>query len=426
MWQVVRYPSKQAWAGLLKRPAENASTLYDKVSEVMDAVRREGDIALHRYAKQFDKADPESFMVSESEWKASGNEIPDSLKEAIEVAVKNITAFHEAQRSPVQETETLPGVKCWRKSLPIEKVGLYIPGGSAPLFSTVLMLGIPAKLAGCSRIVLCTPPSAEGKINPAILYAAQRVGVTEIYKLGGIQAIAAMTFGTESVPAVHKIFGPGNQWVMAAKQMATFHGVAIDMPAGPSEVLVMADESCIPSFVASDLLSQAEHGPDSQVILLTSSASVISAVTAELILQLSCLQRKEIAEKALQHCRMILLGSTREMLDMSNEYAPEHLIIAMKDAMTVAGEVRHAGSVFLGNYTPESAGDYASGTNHSLPTSGYARAYSGVSLDSFIKRTTFQCITREGFALLGPSVMEMAGAESLDAHRNAALLRLKH
>ncbi len=426
MWKMIQYPPREAWHDLLKRPAEDLKVLSEKVSEVMQAVRRDGDEALRAYTRRFDKVDLDNFRVTEEEWKAAEAGVSDSLKQALEVAIRNITCFHEQQRQPLQETETLPGVKCWRKTLPIERVGLYVPGGSAPLFSTVLMLGIPARLAGCSRVVLCTPPASSGLVHPAILYAARRVGITEVYKVGGIQAIAAMTFGTASVPAVHKIFGPGNQWVMAAKQEATAYGVAIDMPAGPSEVMVMADGSCNPDFVASDLLSQAEHGPDSQVMLLTTDAGVLTRIEDALKVQLEALPRKEIAEEALRHSRMILLKDTTEMMDMSNEYAPEHLIIAMKNAREVAEGIRHAGSVFLGNYTPESAGDYASGTNHSLPTSGYAKAYSGVSLDSFVKRTTFQEITREGFVLIGPAVAEMAEAESLVAHRNAALLRLKY
>lgn len=425
MLQVVNYPKREAWDSLLKRPSLSYDALTTLVGEVMEEVRVGGDDALRAFTKRFDRAEIDAIGVTLGEFEEAQQLCDPSLLEAMGVAAANIRAFHAQQLRSEAATETMPGVRCWREVRAIEKVGLYVPGGSAPLFSTVLMLAIPAVLAGCNRIVLCTPPDAQGKVHPAILAAARMVGISEVYKVGGIQAIAALTYGTESVPAVDKIFGPGNQYVTAAKQRASLLGVAIDMPAGPSEVLVMADATCNPAFVASDLLSQAEHGPDSQVILLTCNPEMVEPIEREVQRQLDLLPRKELALKSLAHSKIVLLGSMEEMIAMSNAYAPEHLIIAMDNAEQCVPFVQNAGSVFLGHYAPESAGDYASGTNHALPTSGYARAYSGVSTDSFIKKITFQSITPEGFALLGPVVEKMAAAELLEAHKRAATVRLE-
>ena len=420
------HPERSQWPALLQRPVMSLSALQGTVQQVFDDVRANGDAALRRYEALFDKVELDDLRVRPEDFEAAEKQVDEGLKAAIRTAAGNIRTFHEAQLHEEPVMETMPGVRCWRRALPIEKVGLYVPGGSAPLFSTVLMLGIPARIAGCRQIVLCSPPSrATGEIAAAVLYAAKTIGITDVFRLGGIQAVGAMTFGTESVPAVYKILGPGNQYVQAAKQFASMAGVAIDMPAGPSEVLVVADESCRPAFVASDLLSQAEHGPDSQVILLTDSALVAEAVQQEVEAQTARLPRREIAEKALANSRIILLSSLEEMMEMSNLYAPEHLILSVRDWEKAAGMVTAAGSVFLGNYAPESAGDYASGTNHSLPTSGYAHAYSGVSVDSFTKKTSFQHITREGFSQLGPVIETMAEAEALFAHKNAATLRLQ-
>jgi len=413
--KTTKHPQKSTWPELLERPGNDVSELFDTVSA--DAVKR--------YTKKFDGVELPDMQVSKEEIEQAVNLVPDKLKEAIKSAKKNIEGFHAIQKEDDRFLETVPGVKCWQKSVPIEKVGLYIPGGSAPLFSTVLMLAIPAKIAGCSEIVLCTPPSTDGTIDPAILYTASLVGVTKIFKVGGIQAIGAMAYGTETIPNVYKIFGPGNQFVMAAKQLVSLKDVAIDMPAGPSEVLVMADDTANAEFIAADLLSQAEHGADSQVIFLTTSEKLTGEVEKAVGLQLAELPRKEIAEKALENSRLILLSSTDEMIEMTNLYAPEHLIISMRDDETVAGKIFHAGSIFLGNYTPESAGDYASGTNHTLPTNGYARAYSGVNLDSFVKKITYQKISKEGLKTLGPAIETMAAAEHLDAHKNAVTVRLK-
>lgn len=426
MITICSHPERSEWPSLLKRPVMSLSALQGTVQQVFDDVRANGDEALRRYEAMFDKAELDDLRVGPEAFEAAEKQVDEGLKTAIRTAAANIRKFHEAQlhEEPVQET--MPGVRCWRRTLPIEKVGLYVPGGSAPLFSTVLMLGIPAGIAGCRQIVLCSPPSrTTGEIAPAVLYAAKTIGITDVFRLGGIQAVAAMTFGTASVPAVYKILGPGNQYVQAAKQFASMAGVAIDMPAGPSEVLVVADDSCRPAFVASDLLSQAEHGPDSQVILLTNSEVVAEAVRKEVEAQTALLPRREIAEKALSNSRIIILSSLEEMMEMSNLYAPEHLILSVSDWEKAAGMVTAAGSVFLGNYAPESAGDYASGTNHSLPTSGYAHSYSGVSVDSFIKKTSFQYITKEGFSKLGPVIETMAEAEELFAHRQAATLRLQ-
>ena len=421
---VVKYPSKADWKQLLSRPALSVEGLYERVQAVLDTVRKGGDKALKDYELQFDKVQLDSLAVSQAELDEAATLVPSELRSAIDRAAANIRKFHESQIPSLSKVETAPGVTCWQKAVPITKVGLYIPGGTAPLFSTVLMLAIPARTAGCSEIVLCTPPGRDGKVNPAILYAAQVAGVNRFFKLGGSQAIAAMAYGTESVPKVSKIFGPGNPYVTAAKQIVSLKDVAIDMPAGPSEVEVIADANANPAFVAADLLSQAEHGRDSQVILLTTSAQLIDKVQAEVDRQVALLPRNEIAQASLQNSRMILLRNDDEIIEMTNEYAPEHLIIQTANASELAERVVNAGSVFIGPWSPESAGDYASGTNHTLPTSGYAKAYSGVNIDSFMRKITFQELTREGLASLGPVIETMAAGESLDAHKNAVTLRL--
>ena len=419
------HPDRKDWAEILKRPVLNMETLRGTVCEVLDRVKAEGDKAVMEYEERFDKVKLDSLAVTEEEMKEAEQNVPIELKVAILLAQRNIYTFHKKQKFETKKVETMEGVTCWQKAVGIEKVGLYIPGGTAPLFSTVLMLAVPARVAGCKEIVLCTPPNKEGKIHPAILYAAQISGVSKIFKAGGVQAIGAMAYGTESVPKVYKIFGPGNQYVMAAKQQVSLHDVAIDMPAGPSEVEVIADETANPAFVAADLLSQAEHGVDSQVVLITTSEKLMEEVEYEVQHQLSRLPRWEIAEKALANSKLILVKDMEEAIAMTNEYAPEHLIIETKDYMELAEKVVNAGSVFLGSLTPESAGDYASGTNHTLPTNGYAKAYSGVSLDSFIRKITFQEITREGIQNLGPAIEVMAANEQLDAHKNAVTVRLK-
>lgn len=419
------HPDRKDWAEILKRPVLNMETLRGTVCEVLDRVKAEGDKAVMEYEERFDKVKLDSLAVTEEEMKEAEQNVPIELKVAILLAQRNIYTFHKKQKFETKKVETMEGVTCWQKAVGIEKVGLYIPGGTAPLFSTVLMLAVPARVAGCKEIVLCTPPNKEGKIHPAILYAAQISGVSKIFKAGGVQAIGAMAYGTESVPKVYKIFGPGNQYVMAAKQQVSLHDVAIDMPAGPSEVEVIADETANPVFVAADLLSQAEHGVDSQVVLITTSEKLMEEVEYEVQHQLSRLPRWEIAEKALANSKLILVKDMEEAIAMTNEYAPEHLIIETKDYMELAEKVVNAGSVFLGSLTPESAGDYASGTNHTLPTNGYAKAYSGVSLDSFIRKITFQEITREGIQNVGPAIEVMAANEQLDAHKNAVTVRLK-
>ncbi len=419
-----RYPSPDQWPALQTRPVANSEALAARVRPILQAVKKSGDKALKDFTRQFDGVEVDTIRVSEEEIRRGCMQVDSSLKEAMRTAMLNIVKFHESQRMPVKKIETTPGVVCWQKSLPIEKAGLYIPGGSAPLFSTVLMLGVPAKIAGCREVILCTPPGKDGKIPPAILFAAHLTGITKIFKAGGAQAIAAMAYGTETIPPADKIFGPGNSYVTAAKQLVTLEGVVIDMPAGPSEVLVMADETANPAFVAADLLSQAEHGPDSQVLMVTHSASLIPQVQSELAKQLMALPRAEIAEKALNNSRLILLNNMEEMITFTNQYAPEHLILALKNDEEVAEKIHHAGSVFLGQYSPESAGDYASGTNHTLPTYGYARAYSGVSLDSFCKKVTFQKISETGLQSLGPVVEIMAEAEQLIAHKRAVSIRL--
>ena len=420
----ILYPHKNDWAEILKRPVLNMETLRGTVCEVLDKIKAEGDKAVIEYEERFDKVKLESLAVTDAEMKEAEALVPIELKVAILLAQRNIYTFHKKQKFEGKKVETMEGVTCWQKAVGIEKVGLYIPGGTAPLFSTVLMLAVPARVAGCKEIVLCTPPNKEGKIHPAILYAAQVSGVSKIFKAGGVQAIGAMAYGTESVPKVYKIFGPGNQYVMAAKQQVSLHDVAIDMPAGPSEVEVIADETANPTFVAADLLSQAEHGVDSQVVLITTSEKLLNEVEYEVQHQLSRLPRWEMAEKSLANSKLILVKDMDEAIAMTNEYAPEHLIIETKDYMELAEKVVNAGSVFLGSYSPESAGDYASGTNHTLPTNGYAKAYSGVSLDSFIRKITFQEINREGIQNIGPAIEVMAANEQLDAHKNAVSVRL--
>jgi histidinol dehydrogenase len=424
MMKQIKYPGKDKWPALLERPAFEKDKFTKLVSDILMAVKDNGDDALLDYTEKFDGVKIDSLLVSKQELDNANAQISEELSIAIKLAKSNIEKFHTAQHISEPRIETTKGVSCWRKSVGIEKVGLYIPGGSAPLFSTILMLAIPAKIAGCDEIVLCTPPNSEGTINPAILYTANLIGVSKIYKVGGAQAIAAMAFGTKSVPKVYKIFGPGNQFVTKAKELIQQEGVAIDMPAGPSEVLIVADSTCNPSFVAADLLSQAEHGADSQVILLTDDENVIAKVTIELEIQLAQLPRVEVATNALKNSRSILFKSMEECIEFSNQYAPEHLIIASESSEQFIEKIINAGSVFLGNYSCESAGDYASGTNHTLPTNGYARNYSGVSLDSFVKKITFQKLEKEGIKNIGPAVEVMAEAEQLFAHKNAVTLRL--
>lgn len=423
--EIIRYPSREEWASIAKRPTLDVTSLFDTVRSVLDDVRNNGDDAVRRYEEKFDKVLLSELVVSESEKEEAYGLVDESLKNAICLAHKNIETFHASQRFTGRKIETTSGVTCWQKAVAIEKVGLYVPGGTAPLFSTVLMLAVPAKIAGCKEIVLCTPPGKDGKVNPAILYAAKVAGVSKVCKIGGIQAVAAMAYGTESVPKVYKIFGPGNQYVTAAKQLVSLKDVAIDMPAGPSEVAVIADASANPEFIAADFLSQAEHGKDSQAILVTVDEALIQPVCDAIKSQLSVLPRAEITAQALTNSRIILMKDKNEVMDFINYYAPEHLIIQTKDYAKLAEKVENAGSVFMGPYTPESAGDYASGTNHTLPTNGYAHAYSGVNLDSFIKKITFQEITAEGISKLGPTIQIMAENEQLEAHRNAVTVRLK-
>ena len=423
--KLINYPDHSEWSELLKRPAMSVEGLFDTVRSIIDRVKTEGDQAVFEMEEKFDQVKLSSLSVTEEEMEEATALVSEELKAAIRMAKQNIETFHTAQRFTGKKVETMPGVTCWQKAVAIEKVGLYIPGGTAPLFSTVLMLAVPAKIAGCNEIVLCTPPSRNGKIHPAILFAAQTAGVSRIFKIGGVQAIASMAYGTESVPKVFKIFGPGNQYVTAAKQLVSLRDVAIDMPAGPSEVEVLADETANPVFVAADLLSQAEHGVDSQVILITTSERVQQAVKEEVERQLAVLPRREIAEKSLANSKLIVVKNMEEALQLTNEYAPEHLIIETADYLSVAEKVVNAGSVFLGSLSPESAGDYASGTNHTLPTNGYAKAYSGVSLDSFIRKITFQEIDAKGIKAIGPAIETMAANERLDAHKNAVTVRLK-
>lgn len=423
--KVIEFPDRDEWGEILTRPSLDVAKLQDTVNAVLQKVRQGGDSAVREYELLFDKVHLDSLVVSEDEFTEADSLVDESLKSSIKLAHENIARFHSSQIFQTQKIEVQPGVTCWQKAVAIEKVGLYIPGGTAPLFSTVLMLATPAKIAGCKEIILCTPPNKEGKVNPAILVAAKIAGVNKVFKAGGVQAIGAMAYGTESIPKVYKIFGPGNQYVVAAKQAVSLKNVAIDMPAGPSEVEVLADENSNPQFVAADLLSQAEHGVDSQVLMITTSKEIIPAVLRELELQLNLLPRKEIASQSLENSKIILVRNQEEMMEMSNEYAPEHLIISTDNYMELADKVVNAGSVFLGKFSCESAGDYASGTNHTLPTNGYAKAYSGVNLDSFIRKITFQELTAEGIGKIGNAVEEMAKNEQLDAHKNAMTLRLK-
>jgi histidinol dehydrogenase len=418
-------PSRETWKALTQRPELELDYLDSTVRNILARVRKSGDYALKEFSAQFDKVSLNSLEVSNQEIQAAINSTNPELKLAIESAFQNILKFHEAQQTPTLKVETMPGVVCQRKSVPIEKVGIYIPGGSAPLFSTVLMLGVPAKIAGCKEVILCTPPSPDGTINPAILFTANLVGITKIFKVGGAQAIAALAYGTESIPAVDKIFGPGNQYVMKAKQLVAMEGNAIDMPAGPSEVLVFADANADPAFIAADLLSQAEHGADSQVVLVTTSNEILSKVSAEIDTQLTSLPRKEIAQESLKNSLFTVFGNIDDSFDFINAYAPEHLIINVKNAYDLLERVTNAGSIFIGEFTPEAAGDYASGTNHTLPTNGFAKAYSGVSLSSFQKHITIQEISKEGIKRLGPIVETMAEAENLVGHKNAISVRLK-
>lgn len=419
------YPDKDQWPKLMKRPVVKQDELYSLVNQIFSEIKKKGDRALRKFSKIYDHFDVESFSVSEKELHASIQWVSDDLQKAIQVAKNNIEKFHASQQEKIQVIETTKGVKCWRESRAIEKVGIYTPGGSAPLFSTVLMLAIPAKLAGCREIVLCTPPGPTGMIHPSILFTANLVGITRVFAVGGIQAIGAMTFGTETIPKVDKIFGPGNQFVTAAKQMAQNFGVAIDMPAGPSEVLVIADATSNPEFIAADLLSQAEHGADSQVILLSDQEKIVDLSLKEMKKQLNALPRKSIADAALENSKAIVLKTIEDCLDFSSDYAPEHLILSIKNHNKYVDKITNAGSVFLGKYSCESAGDYASGTNHTLPTNGFARNYSGVSLDSFVKKITFQELSAEGIQNIGKTVELMAEAEQLMAHKNAVSVRLK-
>lgn len=422
---LVNNPKRADWKVIMQRPSLKQQNLQQLVNEVFQAIREEGDRAVLSYTKIFDKAEVKQIRVKTAEVEQACLAIDDDLKAAIRLAANNIEKFHSAQTSDIVKVETMPGVKCWQETRAIERVGIYIPGGTAPLFSTVLMLAIPAQIAGCKEIVLCTPPDKNGQIDPAILFAARHAGVTQIFKVGGIQAIGSMTFGTESVPQVNKIFGPGNQYVTAAKQRAVQLGVAIDMPAGPSELLVLADDTAIPEFIVSDLLSQAEHGIDSQVICVVKSKNLIAGIQEELLNQLPSLPRKEIARKAIENSKLILIEDDKDCLDFVNEYAPEHFILCVENEGYYLNGLINAGSVFIGNYTPESAGDYASGTNHTLPTNGFAKSFSGVNIDAFCKKITFQKITKDGIKRIGPAIEHMAEAEQLRAHKLAVTKRLK-
>lgn len=422
---VYNNPAREAWKALTRRPQLELGFLDSSVRNILNRVKKSGDQAIRELTQQFDKVDVERLEVTKQEIAEARKNLTPALKAAIEKAAENIRKFHVAQKRDTLVLETMPGVQCWRKAVPITRVGIYVPGGTAPLFSTVLMLGIPASAAGCAEIILCTPPAKDGKIHPAILFAASLVGITKIFKAGGAQAIAALAYGTESIPNVYKIFGPGNQYVTKAKQLITEDGVAIDMPAGPSEVLVLADETCNPSFVAADLLSQAEHGEDSQVMLVLMNESKLEAIQNEITRQLEELPRKEIAGKSLANSRVVILSEEASAIDFVNEYAPEHLIINTVNADAIAGNISNAGSVFIGNFSPEAVGDYASGTNHTLPTNGYAKAYAGVSLESFLKYITFQKLSETGIRNVGPIVEEMAAAEELTGHQRAVGIRLQ-
>jgi histidinol dehydrogenase len=423
--QVFEEPARADWESLLKRPSFDAALLLPKVQEILDTVQREGDAALYRYTEAFDHVVVKTIKLDDIAFQEAEQLVAPALKTAIQSAKVNIEIFHQAQIKKEEKIETMPGVWCWRKSVGIEKVGIYIPGGTAPLFSTVLMLGIPAKLAGCKEVVLCTPPRADGSIDPAIIYAAGLVGIKQVFTIGGVQAIAAMAFGTETVPKVYKIFGPGNQYVTAAKQLIQQQGVAIDMPAGPSEVCVYADETAVPAFVAADLLSQAEHGSDSQVLFIANNKTIVDLVQIELEKQLAILPRAAYALKALDHSKAIVVAQREEAIHLINAYAPEHLILSVDNALVVAEKIINAGSVFIGNYSPESVGDYASGTNHTLPTNGHAKAYSGVSVDSFVKKITFQQLTEMGLKNIAQTVVQMAQGEQLEAHAQAVVIRVK-
>lgn len=423
--ETILYPSTEVWAELIQRPAFDYSTLFSSVQQILDSVKTYGDDAVKKYTKEFDRVEIDILEVSKEELDTAEQEVSNLLKQAIEMARRNIWKFHNEQVFESKEIETSPGVYCWQKAVPIQKVGLYVPGGSAPLFSTVLMLGIPAQIADCQEVILCTPPNAEGKIHPAILYAAKVAGIHRIFKVGGTQAIAAMAYGTQSIPNVYKIFGPGNQYVTAAKQLVSLNDVAIDMPAGPSEVLIIADETSNPAFIAADMLSQAEHGADSQAVLVSVNEQIIEAVNEQINLQLESLPRKELAKKSLEHSKIIVFKTLEEAVAFSNNYAPEHLIISTQYSMGVAENITNAGSVFLGNHAPESAGDYASGTNHTLPTNGFAKAYSGVNLDSFVRKITFQQLTPDGLNNLSNAIIVMAENEGLTAHANAVKVRLE-
>ncbi|THU39964.1 histidinol dehydrogenase [Niastella caeni] len=422
--QVYQYPKRDEWKALLQRPAMNVQALEGSVKAILQEVKQQGDAAVKKFTQQFDKATINNLMVAVDEFTIAQQTLDAKLKAAILSAKVNIETFHKSQLTAPEVIETMPGVQCWRKNVAIEKVGLYIPGGTAPLFSTILMLGIPAKLAGCKEIILCSPPDANGQLHPAILFAAKAVGITKVFKVGGVQAIGAMAYGTETIPAVSKIFGPGNQYVTCAKQLVQQDGLAIDMPAGPSEVAVYADASANAAFVAADLLSQAEHGSDSQVVLVSCEQRVVNSIEQEINKQVEELPRKDIALKALTNSKLILVNNEAEAIELLNEYAPEHLIVSCNNPEQIADQIINAGSVFLGHYSPESVGDYASGTNHTLPTNGYAKAYSGVSVDSFVKKITFQQLSQEGLKNISKTVITMAEAEGLQAHANAVKVRL--
>ncbi len=423
--QIIENPEKQRWPGLLARPVYHSGNFDVSVRKILEDVKQNGDKALDVYNRQFDKVGFTRGAVQDSEFDEAENKLDENLKAAIRQARKNIEKFHMNQLTPEPSVETQTGIRCWRKPVAIEKVGLYIPGGTAPLFSTLLMLGVPAKLAGCEEIIICSPPQENGTVHPAILYAAKLTGIRKLFRVGGVQAIAAMAYGTETIPPVYKIFGPGNQYVTHAKKLVQLEGIAIDMPAGPSELAVYADETAVPAFVAADLLSQCEHGPDSQVILVTGSRAFAEKVISALETQIEKLPRRSIAEKSLKNSKIFLIPDPTISMDLLNLYAPEHLILVCQDAETLGEKVRNAGSVFIGNYAPESAGDYASGTNHTLPTNGFARAYSGVSMDSFVKKISFQQLSREGLQSIGRAVIEMARAEGLQAHATAVEIRLQ-
>jgi len=423
MMQVINYPDKKDRQQLLKRPSQDFTLVKNAVQNILNDVKQRGDEALKDYTKQFDKIELTNLLVDDEEWQTAAT-IDDDLKNAIQLAIKNVHTFHATQRQPVEKIETMPGVVCWRKSVAIDKVGLYIPGGTAPLFSTLIMLAVPATIAGCKEIVVCTPPQKNGLVHPAVLYAAKQIGINKIYKIGGAQAIAAMAYGTESIEKVYKIFGPGNQYITCAKMMVNAEGIATDMPAGPSEVAVLADETANADFIAADLLSQAEHGKDSQVVLVTNNEDIIANTVKALNEQLNALPRKDIAKEALQNSKAILVNDLNEAVELMNEYAPEHLIISCDNTEAIAEQITNAGSVFLGNYSPESVGDYASGTNHTLPTNGFAKAYSGVSLDSFYKKITFQQLSKQGLQNISKTVTTLADAEGLQAHANAVSIRL--